>query len=272
MYGEASDFEMVVPVDPNILNYVKVDYMLMIPYSKKTMIIENIELITNKETGNRLIVSGRSLESILDRRIILQEEAVDNQAFEIIYHVVLRNMIAAPGQPIRDFEDFQWIHNGDMALHQETSRFQANYTFTQYVYDIVVDICRTYGFGFQILQDPITAVWKMMVYAGVDRSYNQTTNEHVVFSHDRDNLASSRFTYSRAQYKTFGLVIGDGSAGARRAQWWAGGAASFSGTKRREMWIDGRDIPVYYGDTTDLIPLSDYMNMMYHRATVVLNA
>lgn len=77
-FRDYGDFELYTTVDSNVLNLCQQDYYLIIPESRHMMIIEGLEITTDAETGNRLKVTGRSLESILDRRIIWDQTTVSS--------------------------------------------------------------------------------------------------------------------------------------------------------------------------------------------------
>ena len=65
------DFEVYVPADMPIGKEFKQDYYLWCrEKSDRLMVIETIETKVDVENGNFLTVTGRSLESILERRII----------------------------------------------------------------------------------------------------------------------------------------------------------------------------------------------------------
>lgn len=87
----AGDFELVVPAGPEIYNDIRVGYYISCDYFNNLelkrsengdvindeslgeiplMIVETIEMKSNGENGAEFHITGRSLESILDRRII----------------------------------------------------------------------------------------------------------------------------------------------------------------------------------------------------------
>ena len=53
-----------------LLDYIKQDYYLQSKESEHVMIVEKIQITSDTEDGNHVTVTGRSLESILDRRIV----------------------------------------------------------------------------------------------------------------------------------------------------------------------------------------------------------
>ena len=69
-YDEAGDFELYLSAESSALGYLKHGYYLWNKHSDRLMIIETIEITTDVENGSHCKVTGRSLESILDRRII----------------------------------------------------------------------------------------------------------------------------------------------------------------------------------------------------------
>ena len=69
-YNDPGDFEIYTPPTEELLEYAKVDNYLYSKDSEHCMIIEHVELTTSYEEGPRMIIKGRSLESMLDRRIL----------------------------------------------------------------------------------------------------------------------------------------------------------------------------------------------------------
>lgn len=70
------DFEIYTSFDINLVNLCKQDYYLWVSSSEHLMIIEGLEIESNAEDGNKLRITGRSLESIIDRRIVWQQMTI----------------------------------------------------------------------------------------------------------------------------------------------------------------------------------------------------
>lgn len=70
------DFEIYTSFDINLVNLCKQDYYLWIKDSDHMMIIEGLEIESDAENGNKLKITGRSLESIIDRRIVWQQMTI----------------------------------------------------------------------------------------------------------------------------------------------------------------------------------------------------
>ena len=69
-YAEAGDFELSMPASFNAINLLQQDRYIRIKDSDTLMIIEKIEVKTENR-AQHMIVSGRSIVSILDRRVVL---------------------------------------------------------------------------------------------------------------------------------------------------------------------------------------------------------
>lgn len=88
------------------------------------------------------------------------------------------------------------------------------------------------------------------LYAGTDRSYDQSANPYVVFSPKFENIINSNYVESKSALKTVTLVGGEGEGSARKYTTVGGG----SGLNRRELFTDARDIS---SDVGDGVVLSD---------------
>lgn len=66
-YCAYGDFEIYTPVTTELLSLLQQDYYLYLDGSEHIMIIEDLQIKGDFDEGDYLIVTGRSLESILDR-------------------------------------------------------------------------------------------------------------------------------------------------------------------------------------------------------------
>ena len=72
-YSKFGDFEIYAKASDVLLDILKEDYYLWTESSDHIMIIEEMKLQYTAENGNYMTFTGRSLESILDRRIIASQ-------------------------------------------------------------------------------------------------------------------------------------------------------------------------------------------------------
>lgn len=78
-YDEPGNFEIYLPPTEEIKMAAQIDNYFMSDKSEHLMIIEKLETTVSPENGERLVVSGRSLESILDRRVIFLKTYFTNK-------------------------------------------------------------------------------------------------------------------------------------------------------------------------------------------------
>ena len=83
-YSKAGDFEMFCPVNDKTTSLLYrpaddlTDRYAMIRDSDTYMVIENVLLTTDSEDGDRYTVTGRSIESVPDRRVIWDRYFAEN--------------------------------------------------------------------------------------------------------------------------------------------------------------------------------------------------
>lgn len=243
-YREWGDFELYTPMTNDILNYIKQDYYLVNRNSEYAMIIEKLLINSNNDTGNHLTVTGRSLESILDRRIVWKQTRIRGNLQNGIKKLIYDNIIS-PTDANRKIENFIFEESIDPRVTELT--IDAQFTGDN-LYEVIRSICAERNLGFKVtLNDDNIFVFKL--YVGVDRSYEQTDNPYVVFSPNFDNLINSNYIESKSSLKNVTLIGGEGEGSERKFAT----LGNSSGLNRREIFTDARDIT----STVDEVTLSN---------------
>lgn len=238
-YQECGDFELYRSISKELLEYIKQDYYLVNNESEHTMIIEKLLINSDPEEGNHITVTGRSLESILDRRIIWGLKTISGNLQNGIKTLLEENIIS-PEDPDRKIDNFVFEESTDPAITE--LGIDAQYTGDN-LYEVIKKICVERGIGFKVtLNDQKQFVFKL--YAGVDRSYEQVERPHVVFSPSFDNIVDSNYIESKSSLKNVTLVGGEGEGSERKYVT----VGSESGLNRRELFTDARDISSDVGD------------------------
>lgn len=242
-YNSYGDFEIYTNMNISLLEYLKQDYYIRRDGSEYVMIIEKILIKSDVEEGDKLTVSGRSLESILDRRIIWGQKTVTGNLQDAIETLLNENIIS-PSKPERKIDNFIFEESTDEIITSLT--IDAQYVGDN-LYDVIKKICEERSIGFKItLNDNNQFVFKL--YSGVDRSYEQTDNPYVVFSPSFDNLLSTNYMESKSSYKNVSLVGGEGEGSARKFT----AVGNSSGMDRRELFSDASSISSEQEDGTTL--------------------
>lgn len=238
-YNAYGDFEIYFAMDENLLEYIKEDYYLWLKDSEHSMIIEDIKIDADTEEGNRLIVTGRSLESILERRIIWGQRIFSGNLQNAI-QIMLNENIIFPSVADRKIANFIFVPSTDSKITSLTIDNQ--YTGDD-LYTVIKGLCEENNIGFKIVLTDDNQ-FAFSLYAGADRSYDQTENPYVVFSPNFENIINSNYFSSKAGYRNVTLVAGEGEGASRKTTV----VGSASGLDRRELFTDARDIS---SDTED---------------------
>lgn len=232
-YQEYGDFEIYTPVTPDVLDMFKQDYYLLNRDSEHVMIIEKLLIKTDVELGNHITVTGRSLESILMRRIVWKQRILSGNLQNGIKTLLNENVIS-PSDSDRKIDNFIFEESTDERITKLT--IDTQYTGDE-LYDVIVKLCKENDIGFKItLNDNKQFVFKL--YMGTDRSYEQTETPYVMFSPNFENIVNSNYIESKSALKNVTLIGGEGEGSARRYTT----VGSAKGLDRRELFTDARDI------------------------------
>ena len=255
-YREYGDFEIFAFPTSQLINDAKDDFYLYNPASEHTMIIEHHEVTTDIEEGPRFIVTGRSLESLLTRRIVWNQTTISGSLQNGIKKLITENFIS-PEVSERKITNLVFVDSTDPEITKLTQEQQ--YT-GDIIYDVIVDLCNTYDIGFKITLNIDKKRFEFSLYKGKDRSYAQETNPYVIFSPNYENIINSDYTHSIKDYKNVTRIGGEG-VGIDRKMTTYGNA---SGLNRREIFTDARDISSKTDDG-EVLSDQDYLNLLKQR-------
>lgn len=260
-YNKYGDFEIYTYANYDIIRKLKQNRFLYNPDSEHLMIIEDIELSTDAEKGNRIKVTGRSAESLLDRRIIWKQTVLDGYLQGQIKKLLEENVIS-PEIAERKIPNFIFEEVDDPIVNQ--IKISKQYTGDN-LYDVIVELCELYNIGFKVR---LTNENKLAFsfYSGTDRSYDQIANPHIVFSPNFENLINTNFYQSNVDTKTLALVAGEDEGTTRRTL--VVGNTDLFGFNRREAYVDARDIQSErYNDDgeEEKVPEEEYNQLLKER-------
>jgi hypothetical protein len=246
-YYTAGDFELYTPATAEITSILAACPYISRDDDDGVMIVENIKITTDLENGNFYTITGRSLESILSRRIVSgadthQFTIETDDAAEVVYQLVKINIgeSAAENRAVENFVvDETFTYPADIKM-QITGKNLA---------DAVSDICQTYGFGYRVALDDGDIVFAL--YAG--------SITDVTFSAEFDNLINSDYEYNGENLKNVAYIAGEGEGTARK--WTDVNGDTYSGLDRRELFVDARDISSNGGEISE----NDYYDMLAAR-------
>ncbi len=268
-YNGYGDFEFYTPLNQDLLNIIhevqknmqktqQKNYYISLKNNSTIMIIEKIEITTDVEDGSKILISGRGLESILDRRIIWPSFTFHGNLQDGIKKLLDQNMINSQ-TTFRNISNFKFnISNNEYINKLE---FQAQYTGDN-LYDTILSICNSFGLGFDVELDSDNNFVLLLKY-GEDRSYDQNKNSYVIFSNDYENIINSDYLESTIAFKNSALVAGEGEGLERRFRTVYHNSILTIGLSRREMYVDARDIQS--SNQNEAITDEQYMALLAQR-------
>ena len=229
-YNEVGSFSLVLPANDENLDLFKPDRYLLIENTEKIMVIETTKFNANlMSDGFVLQVSGRSLESILDRRVAFPGMALNTQAYkgdgglvQALYDLVNAYFIdptvtaqqSSDGEryfyyPERkvSFMELPWGSEADLKRPFNAS-INKN-VVKQNILEVVTETCQNNNLGFKIIATPRFGersrciTWKFVLYTGQDRSYDRVDKSSplMIFSPTLGNVKAVATTRDSSNYR-----------------------------------------------------------------------
>lgn len=270
-FREPGDFEIYTPANGKFLDYCQQNRYLAVDSSYHNMIIETISIETSYDSGQKIKITGRSLESILDRRIVWNRTTVSGNMQNAIKKILTQAFIT-PSRTERAIPNFKFLDSTDPEITNLTIN-RTEFTGDQ-IDTIVKDICEAFGnvgyrilFGYQMNYihygesgyepfDDYDFVFEL--YTGNDYSYEQFYNPYVIFSPSFDNIVNTNYVDSIEGMKNTTLVLGNRKriivGGKDEDEEW------LPGLFRRELYTDARDLQSSKYDTS-----GDYKKALVER-------
>lgn len=249
-YYEAGDFELVL-AQSGVPSGLELGFYLRIIQSDHLMIIEDIQITKSFNEGSKVTLTGRSLESILDRRVIYEFSYLKGD-FQTAIHNLLNNSIIKPTEPERKISNFVFKEASDKYISETV--IDAQY-FGISLYEAIVSLCQHYRIGFQItLQNDTEFVFKL--YHGADRSLSDSNNtgDFVIFSKDFGNIVKEEYLESIKDYRNAALIGGEGDGTNKvcaqttlhDVPFLAPSVGVPTGLERREIYVDANGTSLTY--------------------------
>lgn len=217
-YSAYGDFELKMQSNFENRSRMKIGTRLTIAKSYRVMTIETIQNTLDLEGRRVLILTGRTLERVLENRLARSELGdlattpkwiiVDQPADiarQLFHDICITGVLMA--------EDvLPGITEARMPLIPADTISEPAETITYSIdpmtlYKAVKDICDYYAMGFRLVKHPDTNVLYWDIYMGSDRTSQQTTLPAVIFSDSLDNLSNTKELTSAYTFKNVAYVL-----------------------------------------------------------------
>lgn len=235
-YCEPGDFELVVPASSWAAAELVPDRYLWNRESEHLMVLEDITIDSDVEYGEVLTVTGRSLESLLERRIIWSVADLSGNMQTQLRDKVYNPNAISPSDAKRKIPGLVFKLSEEEAVTSQ----EIDQQFTgKDLLEITQSVLSERDLGFRIVMDASNQMI-FSFYGGTDRSYdNAAGNNYVVFSPQFENLINSKYYLSYSTWRNACLVAGEDKDRNRKLLEIPGTA---QGIDRRELYVDARDI------------------------------
>lgn len=196
-YNELGEFELVLPIEYSNSSLIDFQNLLRIRSSDRIMVIEDIKPEVSPEKST-VVVKGRSVESILMRRIIPYTIYVSGNIESIAYMLVENNFTDADNTA-RNISIFKTTFPTPTIsiTYEEKIKMQE-------VLYAIESLCIYGSLGYKLELEAGKLAFSL--YEGVDRSVGQSENDYVIFSDNFDNVVSSSF-YSSEKDKINTVLV-----------------------------------------------------------------
>lgn len=248
-FFECGDFEIYLRANSGILALFQQGTYVSRDDDDMVGIIETIKLTTDVENGNYLTISGRCLKAMLERRIVWYQTNLYGRADLALKQIVEHNAVNT-GNINRDFLN---LSIGSIPQTDKTINKQIT---GDNLYTTVVEFCKTYNWGFEIVRD-VGSLVIFNVYTGTNRA------SEVIFSAEYDTLPRTNYLRSVLNYRNTARIAGEGEGTARKSVIIGNDNVDLD---RYETFVDARDVSSNNGEISE----ANYLKLLINRGDAKL--
>ena len=254
-YYKCGAFEVYIAASPRNIEIFQTGKIVGRDDDKEHFgLIESVKLETDAEDGDYLIIKGRFLMCLLERRIIYP---TFNFTKLVSYSQIIMNVVQynACTSGIRKIPGLSLGNTSGTCWNTET-KLQVSYdNLMEWVYTI----CEKIGGTANIRLSKTNNEQYEMVFKlsqGTDRSILQEINPHIIFSDRYNNLLSFTYFTDTSVKKNYAYVLGKGEGEKRKRTTYFEGSEP-SSLNRYEVYVDAKDISDEEQVDNETRPLSD---------------
>ena len=245
-YNEVGDCELYIEATVEKMDLlVKGNYLMRLD-DEMICQIKKIELDTDSENGNYLIVNAYDVKTFLDQRVIWGLSSVDGNVEDYLRDIVNRTLgnPTLSARQLKKANGQRLFYLGDKTNFTEVTTEQNSYNN---VGELVREKCQKYSWGYKIVLSDKALYFKL--YKGTDRSNS------VIFSDDFENLEATKYIEDDTNLGNVALVAGEGE-GSERSRNVSGYA---EGVDRYEIYVDAKDVSrtITWEELTNMYPTTD---------------
>jgi hypothetical protein len=202
-YDMPGEIQINMPINGELL--AKTNMIVYPSGIREAYIIETIEIKEDKD-GNKAVINGRSLSSLLDRRCLYRNKNYNGNGAQIIKDM----MDDTFSETKRQFPHFAY----DIDVSLGTSITYSTMPMT--LLEAVTNTCKAAGLGMVCEWDKYTRSATFRIISGVDRTQNGGSGAVVIFSLAHENITNINYVDSVQNLNTALYVLGESNASGNR--------------------------------------------------------
>lgn len=224
-YNSVGEFEIHLPITPFNVDLYQINNLVWMKGELEAGVIEDIHY-DESLTSNDMVVSGRFLESYMDRRVI-HPTVNFNGKTEVAMRQLLDDI--SPVIP--------YVQLGELQGFDEEVSFQCLW---KDLLAFETKLAQSSNLGFRFRPDFTNKNITFEIYKGLDKTRSQSDRNFVEFSDDFDNVNQATYIINDQLEKTVAYVAGQGEGEDRVVV--VVGDDTLIGYNRREIFIDAKDL------------------------------
>ena len=242
-YKEVGDCELYVSATIQNFELLKKGNYLIRLDDEMICQIKKIELDTDTENGDYLIITAYDCKKFLDQRVMWGTRNCDGNVEDFIRSFVNQGLgdPSLSARQLRKANGQRLFYLGNKANFKEVTQEQVSYAN---IGEKVREYCAKYEWGYKVVLSSNALYF--LLYKGTDRSNT------VIFSNEFENLEATKYVEDDTNNANVALIAGAGE-GSERSRNVSGYAES---TERYEIYVDARDLSktITWGDLKALYP------------------
>ena len=248
-YKEVGDCEIYIEATNDNLKLFQKNNYIIRDDDDMVCRIKKIELDTNNENGNYLIITGYDVKDFADQRIIWETMNCDGLVEDFIRDMIDKSLCSNTyiNRKLVMPNGNQLLFLGARSGLIEKTQEQISY---KNIGEKIREYCTNFGWGYKVIY--VNNHLEFILYKGTNRS------EYVVFSNNYENLQSTKYTDDNTNLGNVALIGGEGD-GSERSKEITGNE---KGVNRYEIFVDAKDISknIKYSDLINLYPNGTIVN------------
>ena len=256
-YHKHSELRVIVDASKENIELLKEDVILTKHNNlERGYIIKHVEFLD--DNSSRLLIEAPSVNVILNDRLILGQQSNSGNIESVMKAFVNSNAVN-PKNPKRIIPNLIIGENTGINIDVEETGLDEE--LDEYLYELA----KKHDISWDILLDHYNKKFVFTTWQGIDRTTEQSINNHVMFSKELDNIIKQEYVTDNLHHKTTAVVAGEGED-VDRVRLTVND--ELSGFDRKEIYVDARDLQRNYKDENDRevnLSSAEYENVLKER-------